>query len=104
MKSLKLSQTLRVGLIATALSTLPIVLPVSAQTSPTVPDSTTPGSTTGSTTDTTTTNTYRDNDGFDWGWLGLLGLIGLAGLRRKPEDNRREYVDAATASRTDYRS
>lgn len=22
-----------------------------------------------------------EDDGLDWGWLGLLGLIGLAGLR-----------------------
>ena len=22
-----------------------------------------------------------EDDGFDWGWLGLLGLIGLAGLK-----------------------
>lgn len=33
------------------------------------------------------TNNYRaqaaDNDGVDWGWLGLLGLLGLAGMRRK---------------------
>lgn len=21
-----------------------------------------------------------EDDGFDWGWLGLLGLLGLAGL------------------------
>lgn len=25
---------------------------------------------------------YEEDDGFDWGWLGLLGLIGLAGLSR----------------------
>ncbi|MBD2872092.1 WGxxGxxG family protein [Paenibacillus arenilitoris] len=27
-----------------------------------------------------------DNDGFDWGWLGLLGLIGLAGLRSRDRE------------------
>ena len=26
----------------------------------------------------------EEDDGFDWGWLGLLGLAGLAGL--KPKD------------------
>lgn len=104
MKSPKLGKSLRIGLIATAISTLPMILPVSAQTSPTVPDSNTPGATNDSTTDTTTTDTYRQDDGFDWGWLGLLGLIGLAGLKGKSDDNRRNYVDATTASRTDYRS
>ncbi|WP_338555564.1 WGxxGxxG family protein [Paenibacillus sp. KS-LC4] len=36
------------------------------------------------------TNNYRanatDNDGFDWGWLGLLGLLGLAGMRNRGRD------------------
>ncbi|PSF37799.1 hypothetical protein C7H19_07310 [Aphanothece hegewaldii CCALA 016] len=106
MKSSKLSKSLRIGVVATAISTLPMIMPVSAQTSPTVPDSNTPGATNDTTTDTTTTNTYRDDDGFDWGWLGLLGLIGLAGLKRKPEDNtsRRDYTtDPTTTTRTDYR-
>ncbi len=26
---------------------------------------------------------YDDDDGFDFGWLGLLGLLGLFGLRRR---------------------
>jgi hypothetical protein len=26
-----------------------------------------------------------DNDGFDWGWLGLLGLLGLLPRKRKDE-------------------
>ncbi|MEX2535004.1 MAG: WGxxGxxG family protein [Trueperaceae bacterium] len=29
----------------------------------------------------------EDDDGFDWGWLGLLGLIGLAGLAGRKRDN-----------------
>ncbi|WP_082506264.1 WGxxGxxG family protein [Deinococcus sp. Leaf326] len=44
------------------------------------------GNTTGTTTlgtTTTDTTTRDDNNGMDWGWLGLLGLAGLAGLRRK---------------------
>lgn len=85
MKSLNISnhisKTLRIGLVATALSTLPIVLPVSAQVNPTTPDTTAP-----TTTTDRTDNVYNDDDSFDWGWLGLLGLIGLAGLKRKPED------------------
>ena len=32
------------------------------------------------------TATEEEDEGFDWGWLGLLGLAGLAGLRkREPE-------------------
>lgn len=44
-------------------------------------DTTTTDTTTSAATDTTANN---DNDqGFDYGWLGLLGLAGLAGLNRK---------------------
>jgi hypothetical protein len=28
-------------------------------------------------------NALADDDGFDWGWLGLLGLVGLAGMRSR---------------------
>ncbi|MBE9160287.1 WGxxGxxG-CTERM domain-containing protein [Nodosilinea sp. LEGE 06152] len=28
-----------------------------------------------------TQNVATEDDGFDWGWLGLLGLLGLAGLK-----------------------
>ena len=31
-----------------------------------------------------------DDDGMDWGWIGLLGLAGLLGLRR------RDHVDHTT--------
>ncbi|MDQ8733413.1 WGxxGxxG family protein [Paenibacillus sp. LHD-38] len=36
-------------------------------------------------------NNYRttavdDDNGMDWGWLGLLGLIGLAGLRNRRQE------------------
>lgn len=39
-------------------------------------------------------NNYRataadDNDGIDWGWLGLLGLIGLAGMRGRDRERDR---------------
>ena len=32
----------------------------------------------------------NDDDGMDWGWVGLLGLAGLLGLRR------RDHVDTTT--------
>lgn len=31
-------------------------------------------------------NAATDDDGFDWGWLGLLGLFGLAGARKRVRD------------------
>lgn len=39
-------------------------------------------------------NNYRttaatDDDGMDWGWLGLLGLLGLAGMRNRVRDRDR---------------
>lgn len=35
----------------------------------------------------------EEDDGFDWGWLGLLGLAGLAGLKSKePEVIERDTV------------
>jgi hypothetical protein len=46
-----------------------------------------------------------ENDGFDWGWLGLLGLIGLAGLSRKNDDRvtrYREPDEVGTGSSTRY--
>ena len=41
------------------------------------------------------TNADRDNDGTNWGWLGLLGLAGLMGLKRKDrETHRGDHVTA----------
>ena len=33
-----------------------------------------------------------EDDGFDWGWLGLLGLLGLAGLAGKNSRRDREVI------------
>lgn len=59
---------MRMLLSATALLATIVAAPVFAQT----------GTTGG--TPTTTTAASHDDDGFDWGWLGLLGLAGLAPL------------------------
>lgn len=119
MKLSQFSKPLWATAIALSVGTLQI-LPASAQTGTTdtapgttapgaVPDATAPNTTTDPTiTDPAITDTTAvdDNDGFNWGWLGLLGLIGLAGLR-KPEE-REVYRDpsvdpARTATRTtDY--
>ena len=32
----------------------------------------------------------EEEDGFDWGWLGLLGLLGLGGLAGKNNSDRYE--------------
>lgn len=78
---------------ATALSVGLAVLPAtiaSATTTTTSPD------TTGTTT-TGTTDVRRDDNNFDWGWLGLLGLLGLAGLTgRKEEPTRYREPDVTT--------
>ena len=76
-------------LITLSLALLPV--PVLAQTDTTAPsttDTTTPAATdttTPAATDTTstTTDTTTNDNGFDYGWLGLLGLVGLAGLTRR---------------------
>ena len=44
--------------------------------------------TTGDDAAATTPATTQD-DGMDWGWIGLLGLIGLAGLRGRQRDTTR---------------
>ncbi len=44
----------------------------------------------------------RDDQGFDWGWVGLLGLLGLAGLR-KPERTQSYREDPTETSRSTSR-
>jgi len=38
------------------------------------------------------TDIDRDNDGDNWGWLGLLGLAGLLGLKRRDRETQRGHV------------
>ena len=101
MKNLKLSHLVGISALTASLAFLPATLPSAAQT----------GTGTG-TNDTTTgqvdgyNNTRAaDDDGFDWGWLGLLGLLGLAGLagRKNHDDNVRYRDPAEPVSRTGYR-
>jgi hypothetical protein len=44
----------------------------------------------------TTYEREDDDDGFDWGWLGLLGLAGLLGLKKNEPD---VHVDARRDTR-----
>ena len=39
--------------------------------------------------ETEATPATTQDDGFDWGWIGLLGLAGLAGLRGRRNDTTR---------------
>ncbi len=43
-----------------------------------------------------------DNDGFDWGWLGLLGLIGLAGLKGRDRDHDTVTTTDRVNTSSDY--
>lgn len=67
---------MRMHRLGAALLVTIITAPALAQTGTGGTGTTAPGTTGGALTTTTT----RDDDGFDWGWLGLLGLAGLAPL------------------------
>ncbi len=45
--------------------------------------------------ETTTRTTTADDDGADWGWIGLLGLAGLAGLMRRERHAHAPYQQPA---------
>ncbi len=56
---------------------------------------------TASTNANTTRTVVREEDGTDWGWIGLLGLAGLAGLMPRKRavvvnDRDREPANRAT--------
>lgn len=99
MKISNISKLVAAGVLSASVAVLPFNLPVSAQSTP------------GTGTDTTTTttprqnvdNTTRNDDGFDWGWLGLLGLVGLAGLMPRKQEEPTRYRDPNEASSTTYR-
>jgi hypothetical protein len=77
---------------------LPLTLPANAQTN------TSPGTDGGTTTTTTYDRTANNDDGFDWGWLGLLGLLGLAGLAGKKRDEEpTRYRDPSAPGASNYR-
>jgi len=106
MKISNLSKLIAAGVLSASVAVLPLNLPASAQSN----TGTGTGTGTGSTTDTTTTtprqgvdNTYRTDDGFDWGWLGLLGLTGLAGLIPRKQEEPTRYRDPNETGSTTYR-
>jgi hypothetical protein len=78
MKRFSLFKILGVSLFSLAMTITPLALPVSAQgTQPNEP----------------TVVYENEDDGFDWGWLGLFGLLGLAGLTKKNRQEPTAYRD-----------
>lgn len=73
------------SLIVLGLSTAGVVSPAQAQQDPNYPGG----------AQTTQMDTEQD-DGMDWGWLGLLGLAGLLGLRKRDRD---VHVDHTAGTR-----
>ena len=57
--------------------------PASAQDAGTGGGTGTTGGNPGPAGGTTVRSQPAEDDGMDWGWVGLLGLLGLAGLRPK---------------------
>lgn len=90
-----LSKTVGAAVLSLGLA-LPLSLPANAQTN------TAPTTTDGGTT--TTYDRTANDDGFDWGWLGLLGLLGLAGLAgKKRDDEPTRYRDPSAPGAGSYR-
>jgi hypothetical protein len=101
MKISNVTKFVGASVLAASVAVAPLNLPASAQSNS--------GSNT--TTDTTTNtapsqgvdNTTRDDNGFDWGWLGLLGLAGLAGLIPRKHEEPARYRDPNEVGSTTYR-
>ncbi|WP_410768093.1 WGxxGxxG family protein [Fontibacillus sp. BL9] len=77
------------AMLVTALISAVLVLPASAYGNNT--NGTDMNNTTGGnySTNNVRANAANNNDnGMDWGWLGLIGLLGLAGMRRRETDRR----------------
>ncbi|MEO0924262.1 MAG: WGxxGxxG family protein [Cyanobacteria bacterium J06643_13] len=66
------------GLLALSMAIVPFTASVQAQTDSEVPE---------------IAVIETEDEGFDWGWLGLLGLLGLAGLAGKNKSSDREVVN-----------
>jgi hypothetical protein len=87
MKIFNLLRFVKVGALVLCLTVLTAVF-ASAQSS----------NTNGAGANRTETRTVQQDDGFDWGWLGLLGLAGLAGLM--PKKRTVEVHENRTTNRT----
>lgn len=85
MQRSNLFKILGVSILSLGTAITPLALPVSAQVAePNEP-----------------VRVYEnEDDGFDWGWLGLIGLLGLAGLAGKSRQQPTAYREPDAASRT----
>lgn len=96
MKFSNVSKVLGAGLITASIAFLPNALPAQAQLDDGAYQQ----------NEGVLENEGYNDDGFDWGWLGLLGLIGLAGLARdKKKHTNTVYTDPVDrgVTTTDYR-
>ncbi|MCC5661597.1 WGxxGxxG-CTERM domain-containing protein [Nostoc sp. XA010] len=89
MKRSDISKVIGSSILAVGLAVTPLIMPASAQSNTSGDTNTT------SRTDNTSTQgaNSRDDNGFDWGWLGLLGLAGLAGLAKGKRSESTAYRD-----------
>lgn len=92
MKFTNLSKVVGAGVLALSAAVVPY-MPASAQTDTGI---NTP-------TEGVITEDVSENDGFDWGWLGLIGLFGLAGLAGKKRTAPTAYREPDTVGTTTYR-
>lgn len=76
MKLAKIYQLSGMGLLAVSLAVVPFTKSSQAQAQ----------------TDPQVSVVETEDDGFDWGWLGLLGLLGLAGLAGKNKSQEHHEV------------
>ncbi len=90
MKLSNLSKVVGVGALALSTAMMPLNMPASAQDA--APDATAP-----------VEIAENEDNGFDWGWLGLLGLLGLAGLAGKKRNEPTAYRDPNAVGNTGYR-
>ncbi|GAB4378680.1 MAG: hypothetical protein Kow00121_31120 [Elainellaceae cyanobacterium] len=90
MKFTNLAKVASAGILSLGLVVAPLSISASATEGTTVPDAG---------IGTTDIEVEEEDDGFDWGWLGLLGLIGLAGLAgKKRDDDRDRYREPSTTT------
>jgi hypothetical protein len=80
---------MRVGILSLGLAVGPLAGVASAQAA----DPARTPAETGRVADT------REDDDFEWGWLGLLGLLGLGGLLRRQDTRSYRASNAATTTR-----
>ncbi len=96
MKRLALYRLMSVGVLSLGLAIAPMTLPAISQEA-NAPVGTETGETFGE----------EEEDGFDWGWLGLIGLLGLAGLAGKDQRNNNTgpavYREPDAPAQPDYR-